>query len=879
MFKKIADLSILLYCLLTCTALFGFGAWGQNPSEEAGLPSADGSLDDLMSQFESGLLLVDRLANEDLTEASKQADSNIELARSLDNENAMAVALIDSALIDGRLNSFDVVPKDLPKAMALYVEEEATATQSIHYNASYIDLMLRNDFEFDTLAENFSNLKKSIDECEDDQLVLSSLAQILFHTRAECSDEFTRDEIARILDSRSKNVEKRVFEAEFARLWIEALAERERCEPKREYLESNSSYESLLDDCLTIADQSRQNYLLMFAHRNIGIHQNHRLSFENAKRSLEDSWRYAEALNDPTESTAAAIHSALNAQQFDDADQAIQLLDKVQQETYFEKSSVDYRQGVYNCALHIYTEKGDKKNSKKYANLIVAPEIIARMKASNSKLIEQGTAAITVEREKLALAEESRRTKSFYQNLLMFTIIGLLGFVMGIGLVISRRRERHMLEQLDRERESAREDAIIRERLENKVSHMQKMESLGMLAGGVAHDFNNLLVGVMCNAEVIKMHTEGKDRFIDERTQQIIRSAEKAADLSRQMLAYAGKQQIEREPADLNQLIKRLGPILNSAGGKTTQLKLSLSPVPVVSEVDATQIEQVLINLVTNARKAIEDRKSQVIIRTGVEAVTNLQEDPNIVGGKYQPGEFAYIEVEDFGCGIPAADLQRIYEPFYSKEKMGRGLGLAVVYGIVDGHEGLIRTDSIVGKGTRIRILLPKSNARVPATPDLEDSDELSSTDLASTERHDETHRSMLGPHELSRNATLLIVDDQKSVLNSTKQMLELDGWRVITTDCGKDAITVLTDPLEEIQGVLLDVVMPEMNGDELLEEMLAKSIDTKVVLMSGYSQTRLDEYLEHPLVVSVVKKPFRLKGILATINRCFGKSSQSLAD
>lgn len=452
---------------------------------------------------------------------------------------------------------------------------------------------------------------------------------------------------------------------------------------------------------------------------------------------------------------------------------------------------------------------------------------------------------------------EQEKSASIIRGIKYMIVFGLIaGWI--TCFTISRRRISRYQQQLSEEQQSLEKGTIVREALEQKLHRMQRLESLGMLAGGVAHDFNNLLVGVMGNAELLKLKTQDSDPFVVARVDQILRSAEKAASLSYQMLAYAGKRQIARSHIDLNELVSRMIPILESTFGKQIELKAHYWRLPLICEIDETQIEQVLMNLVSNAVDA-SSVGSTIIIRTGCESLKSV--DASLYGNRTCGGSFNYVEVEDNGTGISDDAIERMFEPFYSGKQSGRGLGLAVVYGMVNAHEGLIRTKSQVNIGSAFRVLLPTALESI---------------------HNDLTVRQSVSFVNSSMSAslpTILLVDDDEAVCDLIKNLFQALGWQVLVANDGKQGLEIIENQHSHIRCVLLDIVMPEMGGCEVLSRLQASQIALPVILMSGFSQMQLHD-LQQELqqesdsetqVVAILEKPFRIDEVLAAVEQATG--------
>jgi len=281
-------------------------------------------------------------------------------------------------------------------------------------------------------------------------------------------------------------------------------------------------------------------------------------------------------------------------------------------------------------------------------------------------------------------------------------IIGLIG-----AIIWSRLQLRAFNKQLS-------EEKATRTELDERVNQLNRMESLGMLAGGVAHDFNNLLVGVMCNAELMQKSGNYDDEFSSLRLGQIIASAEKASDLSRQLLSYAGDHKVSRQTTDIRVILEKMQQVLSATAGPGLELIIEPQNKSLFAKVDQTQLEQIILNLVSNARAA-STLGSKVVVRSGAETIASVGADPSLQGNRNDGGDFVFVEVQDFGVGFSAEQAEQLFQPFYSSNKKeGYGLGLSVVKGIVNAHDGLIRVSSDNNQGTKFRILLPATHSEPP---------------------------------------------------------------------------------------------------------------------------------------------------------------------
>lgn len=389
-----------------------------------------------------------------------------------------------------------------------------------------------------------------------------------------------------------------------------------------------------------------------------------------------------------------------------------------------------------------------------------------------------------------------------------------------------------------------KEEEEQRRRLDIKLRQAQKIESLGVLAGGVAHDFNNLLMGVLGYAEIALLKIT-KESPVRPAIQNIINAAQKAAELSSQMLSYAGRGIFELETVNLARLIEETSHLLQSMVSKKVILKLELtSDIPPVN-VDPTQIRQVLMNLVINASESIGERSGLINISTGV-----IQADTAYLAETYldeglKDGYYSYIEVSDTGCGMDHETIKKIFDPFFTTKFHGRGLGLAASLGIIRAHKGAIKVYSEPVKGTTFKVLFPCDHEA------FYDKKEIKSNELLAN---------------IGKNSTILVADDEESVRTITKMMLEEFGFRVIMAQDGRDAVEKFKKHQKEINAVILDLIMPHLAGDEVYREMRRISPDVKVILSSGYSERDVISKFAGKKIMGFLQKPFKADELIAKI-------------
>ncbi len=392
------------------------------------------------------------------------------------------------------------------------------------------------------------------------------------------------------------------------------------------------------------------------------------------------------------------------------------------------------------------------------------------------------------------------------------------------------------------------QDITERKRIEAQMQHAQKLESLGVLAGGIAHDFNNLLVGILGNTSLALMDV-GAETELHEILRDVETAALRAADLTKQMLAYSGRGRFVVRPLDLSALVEEMAHLLHSSISKRAALRFDFAPdVPTV-EADGTQLRQVVMNLITNASDALNGENGEIVLRTAVcwadrEALRSpyLDYEP-------EPGAYALLEVSDTGIGMTPETLQRIFDPFFSTKFTGRGLGLAATLGIVRGHRGTIAVESAPGEGTTFRVYLPLSLAEaatVPAGPLGDD-----------------------GPREAPEPGTAgvaLVVDDDPTVSDVARQMLERRGYEVVVAADGIEGLSRFHQRLGEWRLALVDLTMPRMGGVELADAIRAVDGALPVVLMSGYSEGEVARRVPPTMVSACIQKPFRLEELDAVL-------------
>jgi len=379
------------------------------------------------------------------------------------------------------------------------------------------------------------------------------------------------------------------------------------------------------------------------------------------------------------------------------------------------------------------------------------------------------------------------------------------------------------------ERKQAEEE---RRQLDAQIQQAQKLESLGVLAGGIAHDFNNLLTSMLGYASLalLKLPAESVAYPM---LREIEQAAQRAADLAQQMLAYSGKGKFTIQVLRLDTLVQEMTKLLGTVISKKATLQLDLAPATVKG--DATQIRQIVMNLITNASDALEGQNGAIHIRTGVRQVDDTAVLRSLLFPEALPaGPYAYVEVEDNGYGMSADTLAKIFDPFFTTKFTGRGLGLAAVLGIVRGHRGVIKVVSTPDQGTLFQMFFPSVGVEVENA-------------LA------------FAPKAMPRgHGTVLIVEDEEIVRTFARNVLEGAGFQVLEAHDGHEGLDIVGRHSQEIALVLLDLTMPRLNGVETLRELHHLQPDIPVLVMSGYSEQDVSARFAGLRASGFIQKPFR---------------------
>gem|GEM_PF-6543549 len=383
-------------------------------------------------------------------------------------------------------------------------------------------------------------------------------------------------------------------------------------------------------------------------------------------------------------------------------------------------------------------------------------------------------------------------------------------------------------------------DITEQKKLQDQLIHAQKMEAIGHLAGGVAHDFNNILTAIIGYGYMLRMKLE-KDDILCGYVDHILTSSERAANLTNSLLAFSRKQIINPQNISLNKIIKELNKLLSRLITEDIELEMFLSDHKLIVMADKNQIEQVIMNLVTNAKDAMPEGGS-ITIET---EMVQIDKDYIKSHGYGEIGKYALLSITDAGCGIDAEIQKRIFEPFYTTKEIGRGtgLGLSIVYGIIKQHNGYINVYSEKDKGTTFKIYLPIVEAEEISISKIEES-----------------------AISLSGDETILIAEDDPEVRNLYKKTLEANGYTVIEAEDGESAISLYIENKDKIQLLILDVVMPKKNGKETYEAIKSMKPDIKAIFTSGYTENIIHRKGILDDKLNFIKKPISPNELLQKI-------------
>jgi two-component system cell cycle sensor histidine kinase/response regulator CckA len=396
--------------------------------------------------------------------------------------------------------------------------------------------------------------------------------------------------------------------------------------------------------------------------------------------------------------------------------------------------------------------------------------------------------------------------------------------------------------------------------LEMRFVHSQKMQAVGQLAGGVAHDFNNLLTAMMGFCDLLLLrHPAGDPSFAD--IMQIKQNANRAANLVRQLLAFSRKQTLQPEIVNITDTLADLSNLIGRLIGENIELKMEYGRDIGAVKVDQGQLEQVIVNLAVNARDAMSDGGVLHISTKNITISSKNRPSRSMVPPAEDEvidnGSYVQIDVEDSGCGIPKSDLGKVFEPFYSTKKIGEGtgLGLATVYGIIKQTGGYLYVSSEVDKGTKFSIFLKRHQ---------EDENDKTNKEASNEQPEQEAT-------DLTGRGTILLVEDETPVRLFSMSALRGKGYNVLEAEDGSVALEIMEERGKEVDAIITDVVMPGLNGPEMIQEVLKDYPGIKVIFVSGYAEDEFMQTYGDKRQFHFLPKPYTLKQLALKVKEVLG--------
>ncbi len=431
----------------------------------------------------------------------------------------------------------------------------------------------------------------------------------------------------------------------------------------------------------------------------------------------------------------------------------------------------------------------------------------------------------------LTCKDKTQRTVSWSNISKAFPVAEWSSWVIGIDITAAKRAQAE------------------REQMQSKLLQTQKLESLGVLAGGIAHDFNNLLTGILGNAGLALLRLGDSDPA-RELIHRVISASERAAELTRQMLAYAGKASFEIRPISLSEHILETTHHLTATISKKVAFELHLGDGLPAVEVDPAQIQQLAMNLIINAAESCGDDPGSVTISTKLVQVEEGQDEQWFTGETLSPGLYVCLEVQDTGSGMDAETVARIFDPFFTTKFTGRGLGLSTVLGIVRAHRGGLQVKSSPGQGSTFKVLLPASQRVLDGTPEEQ-------------------------VNSLSGRGLILVVDDELFVLEVARRILESYGYDVLTAENGRQGLKIFQQRSRDIDLVLLDKTMPDLDGEETFRAMKAIEPNLLAILTSGYQETEVTTHFLSNELAGFVQKPYLPETLAFKVKQALQRSKK----
>jgi PAS domain S-box-containing protein len=439
----------------------------------------------------------------------------------------------------------------------------------------------------------------------------------------------------------------------------------------------------------------------------------------------------------------------------------------------------------------------------------------------------------------IAAEHEAGRTPFFQVEHRLRSKSGEWKWILNWGKIVKRDKDGHPLRatgtHLDiTERKQEEEKRL---KLEAQIQQAQKFESLNLMAGSIAHNFNNLLMVVLGNLELAldslpPLSPERKD------IENAEKAAKHAAELSNLMLTYVGHKQMVMQELDISGIIKGMSEILELVLCKKAELKFNFELTPALFKGDPAQIRQVVMNLVRNAAEAIGDKEGTITLTTGKMFCDRSCFSPPFQKENLSEGEYVYLEVADTGCGMDREIQEKIFDPFFTTKFQGRGLGMAVVLGVLRAHRGTILLDSQSGEGTIIRVLFPT---------------------LEISEK-DERKIIVTDEYKWKGKGTVLMIDDDADVLQVGERMLKRLGFQVLTTPDAEEAVEIFQKLADNLDCVLINLTMPKMDGVELFHKLREIRQNIPAIICSGYTEEQVMSRFREIKPEGFIQKPYRLK-------------------
>jgi PAS domain S-box-containing protein len=391
--------------------------------------------------------------------------------------------------------------------------------------------------------------------------------------------------------------------------------------------------------------------------------------------------------------------------------------------------------------------------------------------------------------------------------------------------------------------------------MERQLLHADKLKSLGVLAGGIAYDFNNLLAAIAGNLELAATDLP-ETSPVQNPIKAAAISAQRAADLTRQLLAYSGRGRFVIQDLDLSELIGGMSDLLQASISKKASLRLNLAGALPFIKGDEPQLQQIILNLITNASEALGDRPGVVTLTTEVRECDSGYLAQSRSANRLAPGDYVVLEVSDTGCGMDESVQQRLFDPFFTTKFTGRGLGMSAVSGLMRGHNGGILVSSQPGLGSLITVLFPVATDSVvpvvkPTAPRVRKDDHSAGPLL---------------------HGTVLVVDDEAPIRMLLEQILKRMGLRVLTAGDGEEAVARFTEHAAEITFVILDLTMPKMDGSRALVELRRLQPQVKVVLISGYDAETAQRRSPAEQFTAFLRKPFQVEALIGLARQMCAK-------